>query len=397
MDLKIFTDDVDYTSMDQIYDIAKSKVFLGSKIRIMPDVHAGRGCVVGFTATMGTEVIPNIVGCDIGCGMLTVELDVSCINYGELDRVIRSVVPSGRSVHERVNAPTYVLLDKLKCRERLKNVDTLKRSCGTLGGGNHFIEIDEDDQGNKYLIVHSGSRNLGKQVADIYQNYAIELMKGKDELRAAEKNLIAEYKNCGRDKEIEVAIARLRVEFEQSVIKVPRELSYLTGKLYEDYLHDMKVCIDFAIKNRNMIANNILAGITSLKCRDSFHTIHNYIDLDRNIVRKGAISANAGERVLIPLNMRDGCILGTGKGNPDWNYSAPHGAGRVMSRSQARSEVSIDEYVESMKGIYTTSVGRSTVDESPMAYKKKESILGNINETVCVDKVIKPAYNYKAS
>lgn len=395
-DLKIFTDLVYPKAVNQIYGIVKHPVFCNSKVRIMPDVHVGKGCVVGFTATLGDMVIPNVVGSDIGCGMLTVKLGNIDINLSKLDEVIHENVPSGRSVHDRVNAPVYVLLDKMRCKERLKNIDVLHRSCGTLGGGNHFIEIDEDEGGCKYLIIHTGSRNLGKQVAEIYQNLAVDQHSCKRELAEAEKKLIAEYKSKGKHKDIQRALEGMKKNFvPKREDKVPSDLSYLTGYDYYDYLHDMDLCVFFAKYNREYIANAILdrLGVSS---GGMFHTIHNYIDTGTSIVRKGAISATKGERVLIPLNMRDGCILGTGLGNPDWNRSAPHGAGRVLSRSQAKESVSIEDYKDSMKGIYSTSVCQSTIDESPMAYKPSESIIEGISETVRIDKIIKPIYNYKA-
>lgn len=395
-DLKIFTDLVDPKAVNQVYSIAKHPVFCKSKVRIMPDVHVGKGCVVGFTATLGDMVIPNVVGSDIGCGMLTVKLGNVDINLSKLDTVIRERVPSGRSVQEKVNAPVYIILDKLKCKERLRNVDVLWRSCGTLGGGNHFIEVDEDEDGCKYLIIHTGSRNLGKQVADIYQNLAVDLHSYKRKLAEAEKRLIEEYKSKGKHRDIQNALEDLKKNFiPKSEGKVPAELSYLTGYDYYDYLHDMDLCVLFAKHNREYIASAILDGL-GVSSSGMFHTVHNYIDTRASIVRKGAISATRGERVLIPLNMRDGCIIGTGLGNRDWNCSAPHGAGRVLSRSQAKEFVSIDDYKDSMKGIYSTSVCQGTIDESPMAYKPSESIIEGISETVRIDKIIKPIYNYKA-
>lgn len=399
-DLKIFTDNIEHEALNQIYTLVKQPAFSDCKVRIMPDVHAGAGCVIGFTADLGEKVIPNIVGVDIGCGMLTTNLGNIDINFNELDEVIRRYVPSGRNVHDFENTkPATDIIDKLYCKEKLKNVDWLKRSCGTLGGGNHFIEIDEDKKGNKYLIIHSGSRNVGKQVAEIYQQMAIDDISGKSNFKEDSEKLISEYKSSGREKEINKAIKALKLSCEQNTPKIPKELSYLTGEHREMYLHDMKLCQEFAVLNRRTIQSIICyyMGWEITKETERFQTIHNYIEHETNIVRKGAISAKTGEKVLIPINMRDGCILGIGKGNEDWNYSAPHGAGRIMSRSKAKEMVSLEEYEKSMSGIFTTSVNVSTIDESPMAYKPIKEIVENIKDTVEIVDIIKPVYNFKAS
>lgn len=371
-----------------------------TKIRIMPDVHAGAGCVIGFTADLGDKVIPNIVGVDIGCGMLTVELGKIDIDFDYLDKAIRENVPSGREVNETATYPTEVI-EYIRCYKALKDPERLVRSIGSLGGGNHFIEIDTDSEGVKYLVIHTGSRNLGKQVAEYYQNLAIETMQGKDELIAMQKKLIADYKKQGRKAEIQKAIAELHRKFSPNPLGIPKELCYLTGKHREDYLHDMKACQHFAATNRYEIANRIVSSLfgSDIAYWDlpMFETVHNYIEFGTNMVRKWAISAKAGEKLLIPINMRDGCIIGIGKGNEDWNCSAPHGAGRVMSRSKAKELVSLEEYEDSMKGIFTTSVSRSTIDESPMVYKTMEEIIANIADTVEVVNIIKPVYNFKAS
>lgn len=397
-DLKIFTENIEPEALAQIYTLVKHPAFSDCKVRIMPDVHAGAGCVIGFTADLGEKVIPNIVGVDIGCGMLTVSLGKIDIDFAKLDEVIRKHVPCGRNVCKEYHPIVDNIISKLYCKDSLKNIDWLKRSCGTLGGGNHFIEVDSDEDGNKYLIIHSGSRNVGKQVAEIYQQMAIDDISGKSNLKADSDKLIAEYKKSGREKEISDAVKALKQSYETARDKVPRELSYLTGLHREEYLHDMKLCQTFAGYNRHFMADKILKNMfgSSLGFCESFETIHNYID-DENMVRKGAISAKDGERILIPLNMRDGCIMGVGKGNGDWNYSAPHGAGRIMSRSKAKETVSLDEYERSMSGIYTTSVNRSTIDESPMAYKPMDEIVENIKDTVEIEKIIKPIYNFKAS
>lgn len=399
-DLKIFTENIEPQALNQIYTLIKQPAFADCKVRIMPDVHAGAGCVIGFTADLGDKVIPNIVGVDIGCGMETVELGNIDIDLAKLDEVIRKHVPNGRNVHEAEDNFSESIINQLYCKESLKNVDWLKRSCGTLGGGNHFIEIDIDDDGNKYLVIHSGSRNIGKQVAEIYQQMAIDDLSGANDFETETKKLIEDYKRTGRQKDIQRGIAELKRKF-QPKSSVLKELSYLTGEHREMYLHDMKLCQDFAQTNRFMISEQILRNLLwnseSAKIFNTFETIHNYIEHDTNIVRKGAISAKEGETVLIPINMRDGCIIGRGKGNADWNYSAPHGAGRIMSRSKAKETVSLEEFEQSMQGIYTTSVNRSTIDESPMAYKPIEEIVTNIQDTVEIVKIIKPIYNFKAS
>ena len=410
-DLKIFTDNIEQEAIDQINTLLEQPAFADCKVRIMPDVHAGAGCVIGFTADIGDKVIPNIVGVDIGCGMFTVELGridtgingktdssivnyVTDIDYEKLDNVIRTCIPSGRNVHEEIN---YIFpeLKNLRCYNKLKNIDWLERSMGTLGGGNHFIEIDEGSEGRKYLVIHTGSRNLGKQVADYYQNLAVELMIGRDKLAYERDRLIAEYKDQGRSSEIQDAIKELRNTWRKKTNDIPKELCYLTGKYRDDYIYDMKICQRFAKQNRLMIALKIMLSMGWYSI-DLFETVHNYID-ESNMIRKGAISAKKGEKVLIPINMRDGSLLCVGKGNEDWNCSAPHGAGRIMSRNKARESISMESFRESMTGIYTTSVCESTIDESPMAYKPMDEIISNIKDTVDILDVLKPVYNFKAS
>lgn len=398
-DLKIFTKNVEQEAVDQIELLLAQDAFKDCKVRIMPDVHAGKGCVIGFTADLGEKVIPNIVGVDIGCGMLCVSLGHADIDFEKLDNVIRSYIPSGRNVHEG-RIIRFEELQDLKCYRELRDTKRIERSIGTLGGGNHFIEVDVSEDGYKYLVIHTGSRNLGKQVADYYQNLAFELMSGKDKLYEEQDRLIKQYKSAGRESEIQSAIAELHRNFKAVNPKIPKDLCYLEGKYREVYLHDMRICQKFAYINRVMIAqiicNHMGWGIDA-DMPDYFECIHNYIDHDSNIVRKGAISAKLGEKVLIPINMRDGCIIGTGKGNEDWNQSAPHGAGRVMSRTKAKELVSLEEFEKSMDGIYTTSVNQSTIDESPMAYKTLDEIVENIKDTVDVLAIIKPVYNFKAS
>lgn len=398
--LKIFTENIEPEALNQVYTLIKQPAFADCKVRIMPDVHAGAGCVIGFTADLGEKVIPNIVGVDIGCGMLTVELGNIDLDLATVDQIIRAKVPSGRNVHE--GRPfAFDRLKELRCYRELKDTKRLERSIGTLGGGNHFIEVDVDEDGTKYLIIHTGSRNLGKQVAEYYQNLAIEIMQGKDELYTKQEQLIAEYKAQGRRKEIQKAIKELHRKFNPNPLNIPKDLCYLTGKYREDYLHDMEICQHFASLNRYHIANTIVSDLFGADIAywklPMFETIHNYIEFGTNMVRKGAISAKAGEPLLIPINMRDGCILGKGKGNDDWNCSAPHGAGRIMSRSKAKEVVSLKEFEDSMQGIFTTSVGQSTIDEAPMVYKPMAEIVENIADTVEIVKIIKPIYNFKAS
>ena len=410
--LKIFTQNIEQEALDQINTLMEQPSFSDCKVRIMPDVHAGAGCVIGFTADLGDKVIPNIVGVDIGCGMLTIELgeinkeddsivnNVTVVDFEKLDQVIRTRVPCGHNIHEASSIyrskNKFEVLQELKCYRDLKDTKRFQRSIGTLGGGNHFIEIDEGAEGKKFLVIHTGSRNLGKQVADYYQNLAVELMQGKDELYSKQEQLIADYKAQGRRTEIQDAIKQLHKTWKAKELDIPKDLCYLTGQYREDYLHDMQICQEFAKINRMHIANAIMAGMDWVGI-DIFETIHNYIEFETNMVRKGAISAKKDEKLLIPINMRDGCIVGIGKGNDDWNQSAPHGAGRIMSRHKAREVVSMDEFRESMDGIFTTSVSVETIDEAPMVYKPMDEIVENIKDTVDILEIIKPVYNFKAS
>ena len=386
--LKIFTNNIEGKAVNQVYNLIEQEAFSDSKIRIMPDVHAGAGCVVGFTADLGNKVIPNVVGVDIGCGMLTVRLGQVDIDLEKLDETIKRVVPNGFSVNNKKIFKMPFDIKQLRCFKQLRNIERIELSLGTLGGGNHFIEIDEDDEGEKYLIIHTGSRNLGKQVADIYQNLAISRM---TTITEEEKRVVIEQlKAQNRHTEIGDALKNLTPK-----VKIPKELAYLENQDREDYLHDMRLCQKFAYVNRTAIAARILS-IMGLKEVSRFQTIHNYIG-DDNIVRKGAISAYEGEVVLIPINMRDGCIIGVGLGNEDWNYSAPHGAGRIMSRGDAKRSLDLETFQEDMRGIYTSTANQSTLDESPRAYKPIEEILENIQDTVKILKIIKPIYNFKAA
>lgn len=395
-DLKIFTDDIEQEAIDQINELLEQEAFKNSKVRIMPDVHAGKGCVIGFTGDLGDKVIPNIVGVDIGCGMLCVELGNIDLDLEKLDKIIRQYVPSGFEVHNERKCH-FDKLQELKCYRELKDTKRLERSLGTLGGGNHFIEVDIDEENNKYLVIHTGSRNLGKQVAEYYQELANQLCNYNiGEYKEKQQELIKSYKEQGRKQEIQSALEELRKEYQVNKNKIPKDLAYLEGQYREDYLHDMKICQKFAKQNREKIAYIILNKM-GLGCDDYFETIHNYISFEDNVVRKGAISARKGEKVLIPMNMRDGCIIGIGKGNDDWNQSAPHGAGRIMSRMKAKETFNLDEYKESMKDIYTTSVNENTIDEAPFVYKPMQEIIDNIGDTVDIIKIIKPIYNFKAS
>lgn len=397
LNLKIFTDLVEEEAVTQIHTLMSQPAFSSCKVRIMPDVHAGKGCVIGFTADLGDKVIPNIVGVDIGCGMLTVELGNIDVDLAKLDAVIKQYVPCGKNVHEG-RIVKFPKLQELYCYRELKDSKRLERSIGTLGGGNHFIEVDVDDDGNKYLIIHSGSRNLGKQVAEYYQSLAVELMQGKDELYKKQQEIIDTYKAEGRRTEIQSAIKELHRTFQPKLINIPKELCYLEGEYRDKYLHDMKICQEYAVINRWNIANIICVNLFNLSIHhfNHFETIHNYIDHKSNIVRKGAISAEAGEMLLIPINMRDGCILGIGKGNDDWNCSAPHGAGRLMSRTKAKEQLTLEEFQNAMSDVYSSTVSVETLDEAPMAYKPIESIVDNIKDTVEIIKILKPIFNFKA-
>ena len=400
-DLKIFTNNIEDKAREQIDLLLEQEAFKNCKVRIMPDVHAGAGCVIGFTGNLGDKVIPNIVGVDIGCGMLCVKLGDIDLDLEKLDNIIRQYVPSGFEVHNERKVK-FDKLQKLKCYRELRDTKRLERSIGTLGGGNHFIEIDVDEDNNKYLVIHTGSRNLGKQVAEYYQELANQILNyGKQEYLDKKDKLIQEYKEQGRRQEIQSALEELKKEYLVNKNKIPKDLAYLEGQHREDYLHDMKICQEFAVENRKTIANEIISEWVGFMYDIDdclyFETIHNYISFEDNIVRKGAISARKGEKVLIPMNMRDGCIIGIGKGNDDWNQSAPHGAGRIMSRIQDKETLNIDDYKESMKDIYTTSVNEETIDEAPMVYKHMQEIINCIGDTVEIVKIIKPIYNFKAS
>ena len=378
-------------AIEQIRRMCDYEFTAGSQIRIMPDVHAGKGCTIGTTMTVKDKAVPNIVGVDIGCGMYTVNLGQAEIDMEQMDAAAH-FIPSGLNVWE--GRQEHFDLLGLRCYRGLKDAKRLERSLGTLGGGNHFIEIDQAADGTKYLVIHSGSRNLGKQVAEFYQRLAIELNKGKEEYFAKRDALIAEYKAAGRRNEIQAALKALKWEAREATI--PEDLCFVYGQYLEDYLHDVEICQRFARRSRELMAEIILQRL-GIEAVDAFHTIHNYIDTDEMILRKGAIAAHKGEKVLIPINMRDGSVLAIGKGNPDWNFSAPHGAGRIMSRTAAKENLNLDEYRREMEGIYTTSVNEATLDEAPMAYKSLSDIIDVISESVDVIEVLKPIYNFKAN
>ena len=384
---------VEEDAIEQIKRMCDYPMSEGSQIRIMPDVHVGKGCTIGTTMTVKDRVVPNVVGVDIGCGMYTVNMGKVDIDLERFDDIVYSI-PSGTGVWE--GRQERFDLTKLICYRQLKDTKRIERSIGTLGGGNHFIEIDESEDKTKYLVIHSGSRSLGKQLAEIYQKLAVDLDKGIGYYLEARDEIIRSYKEAGRRSEIQEALKKLKWEKENEHPSMPEDLCYLSGKYLEDYLHDIKICQDFARKNREKMAEIILDK-ANIKALEVFHTTHNYIDTDEMILRKGSIAAHKGEKVLIPINMRDGSILALGKGNPDWNYSAPHGAGRLMSRTKAKESLDMDEYKESMKGIFTSSVNEGTIDEAPMAYKSINDIIEVIGESVDIIEVIKPIYNFKAS
>ena len=388
---KIFTDLIEEKAIDQISTLLDQEFIKDSKIRIMPDVHAGAGCTIGTTMTINDKACPNLVGVDIGCGMHVTNLGKMEPDLEKLDNFIRNEIPSGFNI--RTEPHKYIgfiqLHNLLRCKDHV-DIDRARLSLGTLGGGNHFIEVDKDDDGNLYLVIHSGSRHLGLEVAGHYQRLAEEQVCGRD--KESRLRLIDTLKEQGRYSEIQSALIDLKAR----TTDIPKELSYVSGQLFDDYIHDMKVVQEYALRNRIAMTDEILNFIDAHEI-DEFITIHNYIDPVDMILRKGAVSAHKGERLIIPINMRDGSLICVGKGNPDWNCSAPHGAGRLMSRSEARKTFSIEDFNDSMDGIYTTSVNTDTIDECPMAYKPMESIVNNISETVEIINVIRPIYNFKAS
>lgn len=384
---KVFTDIIENEAVSQIINLLNQEFVSGSKIRIMPDTHAGAGCTIGTTMTITDKIVPNLVGVDIGCGMETALLDNGRVELQKLDKVVHDNVPAGFEVRKEPHPfLDEINLASLRCVKYV-NLARAELSMGTLGGGNHFIELDKDGDGRLYLVVHSGSRYLGKQVAEYYQNAAANKLKDKSK----EMNLlIAELKKQGREAEIQTELKKL------SIHKVDKNLAFVEGALFDDYIHDMAIVQRYAELNRRAIMREIVKKI-KFKVIESFTTIHNYIDLESMILRKGAISAKDGERVLIPINMRDGSLICVGKGSPEWNFSAPHGAGRLMSRSAAKASITLTQFEKAMEGIYSSTVNRSTIDESPFAYKPMEEIIENIGGTVEIATTIKPMYNFKAA
>ena len=390
---KCYTDTIDDIAREQITAICDQEAFAASKIRIMPDVHAGKGCTIGTTMTVADKIVPAMVGVDIGCGMLTVYLGRVGVDFARVDEAAH-YIPSGNRVWE--GRQEAFDLTELRCYRELRDSGRLQRSLGTLGGGNHFIEIDEDEEGGKYLVIHSGSRNLGTQVAEYYQQLAVDLNMGKEEFFLQRQQVIDTYKAEGRRNEIESTLKQMAKDWEAKEPTLPRNLCYLWGQYMEDYLHDVNICQKFAKRNRELMAK-ILLDKTDMVGLESFETVHNYVDLEGMILRKGSVSAKAGEKLLIPINMRDGSLICIGKGNEDWNCSAPHGAGRLMSRLAAFERLTMAEYEAQMAGIYTTCVTPGTLDESPMAYKSMDDIIRNIRPTAQIVGRIRPIFNFKSS
>lgn len=386
---KVFTDVVDNESISQVINLLNQPYVSGSKLRMMPDIHAGAGCTIGTTMTISDKVCPNLVGVDIGCGMETIRIKETHIEPQKLDKVIRFGIPSGFGI--RTNPHRYakdIDLTKLFCAKNV-NIERAYNSIGTLGGGNHFIEANRDDDGNIYVVVHSGSRHLGLEIANFYQEAAYKSLSSYS--REEIDKVIRQLKDEGRQSEIQDRLGEMKAKKPS----VPKPLAYVEGTLFDQYIHDMKIAQRFAEINR-MAMMDVIVKEMGFHVVEQFTTIHNYIDTDKMILRKGAVSAQSGERLLIPINMRDGSLICTGKGNEDWNFSAPHGAGRLMSRSAAKETFTVSEFKKQMEGVYTTSVGRSTLDECPMAYKGMDDIVNNIEPTVRIDAIIKPIYNFKA-
>ena len=387
---RVFTDVIEQDAVTQIIAFCSQPVSEGARIRIMPDVHAGAGCTIGTTMTITDKVVPNLVGVDIGCGMETVRLKETHIELQKLDKLIYEKIPSGFAIREKPHRYSERTdIEELFC---IKHIDPLRaeKSIGTLGGGNHFIEADKGEDGSIYIVIHSGSRHLGVEVAKYYQNEAYRRLNKSSDKEVNE--LIARLKAEGKQKQIQSELKKLE---NTKTTDVPKHLAYCEGELFDQYIHDMKIVQQFAMLNRQAMMDEIIKGM-HLHIAEQFTTVHNYIDTDTMILRKGAVSAQAGEKLLIPINMRDGSLICTGKGNPDWNCSAPHGAGRLMSRSQAKQSFTVSEFRKQMDGIYTTSVNAQTLDECPMAYKSMEDIVDNIGDTVEINEVIRPIYNFKA-
>ncbi len=388
---KIFSNVLDEASREQVLLLLDQEFASGSRIRLMPDVHAGAGCTIGTTMTITDKIVPNLVGVDIGCGMETIAVRENRLELQKLDKLIYDKIPSGYEIREKTHRYfQQINLEELYCYHKINKVRA-EKSLGTLGGGNHFIEADRDEEGKIYLVVHSGSRHLGVEVAEYYQEEGYKALNGQTKKDI--EQLIANLKSQGREKEIQKSIAALKSTVKTSI---PKALAYVSGELFHQYIHDMKIVQHYAQLNRQAMIDEIVKGM-KLHVTSQFTTIHNYIDTDSMILRKGAVSAKEGEMLLIPINMRDGSFLCRGKGNDDWNQSAPHGAGRVMSRAAAKQTFTVSEFKKQMQGIYSTSVNKETLDECPMAYKEMEDIISNIKDSVEIIKRIKPIYNFKAS
>lgn len=387
---KIFTDVVDSASIAQVQELCNQEFTAGSRIRLMPDIHAGAGCTIGTTMTIADKVVPNLVGVDIGCGMETTRIREKRLELQKLDKLIYERIPSGFSIRDKAHRYLNEIdLSQLYCARHV-DLPRAEKSIGTLGGGNHFIEVDRDDEGNLYIVVHSGSRHLGVEVASYYQQAGYKVLNRTDDASIAA--LVAQMRADGREKDIQKELKKLK-NLKQT--NIPKALAYVSGELFEQYIHDMKLVQHFAMLNRQAMMDEIIKGM-KLHVEEQFTTIHNYIDTQNMILRKGAVSAQAGEQLLIPINMRNGSLLCVGKGNEDWNCSAPHGAGRLMSRADAKQSFTVSEFKKQMADIYTTSVSRATLDECPMAYKGMQDILDNIGPTAEVKKIIRPVYNFKA-
>lgn len=388
---KVFTDTAEEASISQVLLLLDQEFVSGSRIRMMPDIHAGAGCTIGTTMTVTDKVAPNLVGVDIGCGMETVAVREKHIELQKLDKLIYEKIPSGFQIREKTHRYfAQIALEELYCYRQIHAVRA-EKSLGTLGGGNHFIEVDKDEEGTIYVVVHSGSRHLGLEVAQYYQEEAYKSLNGQTKKDI--ERLIADLKAQGREKEIQNSIAALK---RTAVTEIPKSLAYVSGELFDQYIHDMKIVQNYAQLNRKAMMDEMIKGM-KLHVTSQFTTVHNYIDTDAMVLRKGAVSAKQGEKLLIPINMRDGSLICTGRGNDDWNQSAPHGAGRSMSRAMAKQSFTVSEFRKQMNGIYSTSINKETLDECPMAYKGMEEIVKNIADTAAIDKIIRPIYNFKAS
>ncbi|MBO1580540.1 RtcB family protein [Bacillus sp. XF8] len=384
---KVFTNNIEETAAGQIIDLCNQEFVKGSKIRIMPDTHAGAGCTIGTTMTIHDKIVPNLVGVDIGCGMEVVVINKKKdeINFDYLDETIRKFVPSGFNIRDSRHKFSK-LIDFRDVRAPFA-LQRAQKSIGTLGGGNHFIELNEDEKKNIYIVIHSGSRNLGKQVAEYYQNFAYEQLMN---VKSIKDEIVETLKVEGRESEIQGALKQIKKP------EIRKELAYLEGQDFKDYMNDMKIAQKYAELNRKAMIDEIVTRM-GWRVVDQFTTIHNYIDMDNMILRKGAISAQKGERIIIPINMRDGSIIAFGKGNPDWNFSGPHGAGRIMSRKKAKEVLNLEDFQNTMTDVWTTSVVQSTLDEAPMVYKPMDEIVGNTKDAIDIKHIIKPIYNYKAN